>query len=184
MGCSTISLSGMKVGCKDNIGGIRKALIVKAEKLEGFTLSSGSTVSAFTWANTAATDNYFYVYEFRKNTSDYQSTINSDDALGTFSVDTNINLQFSNIETLKNLEIEAISKEDLAVIVWDNMGKAWLFGGGICNGKEELPVTCSAGTLNSGKATTDGGLYNITLSTSANHFPYEVSCEIPLAPTA
>lgn len=177
MACSNIQLNGMSVGCKDNIGGIRKAYICKNDDITSFSLSTANTVSAITMVSGKT----FATYEFRKNTSDYQCTITSDDAIGTFSIDSNINLQFSNITSIKNEEIEALGKEDLTVIVLDNMGKLWLFGGKSNGTKEELPVTCSAGTLNSGKATTDGGIYNITLSTSANHFPYEVTTTVPVA---
>lgn len=169
MACSNIILKGMGAGCKDNLGGIRKAFIIKEDDLTGVQKDSGNTVTGFTYASTGVT---FMKYHFRKNTSDYQCTINSDDALGTFAVENNINLQFSNISKEKNEEIEALGKENLVVVVLDNKGKYWLFGGGI-----DLPVTCNAGTLNSGKATTDGQLYNITLNNSTDHFPYEVDKE-------
>jgi len=172
MACSSITLAGINTGCKDNMGGIKEVYIIKKDYIESVTLTSNA-ISAITVSvvdPTAATpeDQPWSTYKFRKGTSQFTSTMTTDDAAGTMSFETVLALQFSKQETSKRLEIMALCMDDVAVIVLDNNGKYWYLG-------YDQPVTATAATAQTGTAFGDFGGYNVELTDNSKELPYEVT---------
>lgn len=163
MGFCTQTLGGIQRDCCSNKGGIREAYI--ANFAEGaFSVSTGGSITAVTSAVS------FYHYTFNKDTGSFTSTLNVDAANGINYVSSEINLIFSRMETLKRLEIAALSLGDLMMIIKDANGKLWAFG-------TEEPVNASAGTAESGVARGDRNGYSITFVDNSASYPMEVTAE-------
>lgn len=168
MACKSFALSGIALGCKDNIGGIKEVYIIKTDDVTAKELNTeNSQISTITLKESAK----FKTYKFRKNTASMVSSANSDDTVGNFSVGTELSLQFSKMETSKRLEIMALCMEDVEVIVLDWNGKYWYLG-------YDFPVTATTAQAQTGTASTDLNGYNVTLSDTSAEFPYEVPASI------
>ena len=165
MACS-ITMTGIPAECKDSIGGIKAAYIAEYADVE----STDETLGVISKIEMAA-GKTFKPFVFRKETGNFTSTINSDDAAGTTFVQSEIVLQFTKQETAKRLEIAALMVGNCAVIIEDGNGKFWFFG-------EDFPVVLTAGTAASGTAMGDFNGYNITLTDKSKALPKEVSAAI------
>ena len=165
MACSSIVLAGINTVCKDNMGGIKEVYIVKKDSITEVALTENQ-ISAITMAESAK----WSTYKFRKGTSQFTSTMTTDDAAGTMSFETVLALQFSKQDTAKRLEIMALCMDEVAVIVLDNNGKYWFLG-------YDNPVTATAATGQSGTAFGDFGGYNVELTDNSKELPYEVTAE-------
>lgn len=161
MGCCTV-LAGILKSCGAAIGGIKSAWIACADDVTGVTVTADQ-VSAI-----AASAGAFKEFQFRKDTGNFTTTINSDTTTGTLNYTTDIVLQFLKQETAKRIEVQALAQSDLAVIVLDSNGTYWYFG-------DSYPVTLSAGTGETGTALADFNGYNVTLQDVNLHMPYEVT---------
>lgn len=168
MACKSFALSGIALGCKDNMGGIKEVYIIKSGDVTAKTLNTEQSQIA---TITTAAEAKFKTYKFRKGTASMTSTAASDEAIGNFSVSTELALQFSKMETSKRLEIMALCLEDVEAIVLDWNGKYWYLG-------YDFPVTASAATAVTGTAGTDLNGYTVTLSDTSAEFPYEVPAEV------
>lgn len=160
MAFCTQTLAGIMRDCCNNKGGIREAWIGNYAD-NAFQVSGG----AITGVSTAVT---FYHYTFNKDTGSFTSTLNVDAANGVNYVSSEINLVFNRMETLKRLEIAALSLGDLVVVVKDANNKYWAFG-------TEEPVNASAGEAATGTARGDRNGYSITLLDNSSSYPMEVT---------
>ena len=165
MACS-ITMTGIAAECKDSIGGIKAAYIAEHADVRSLNEEMGVIT-----AITMATGKTFKPFVFRKETGNFTSTINSDDAAGTTFVQSEIVLQFTKQETAKRLEIAALMVGNCAVIIEDGNGKCWFFG-------EDFPVVLTAGSAASGTAMGDFNGYNITLTDKSKALPKEVSANV------
>ena len=165
MACS-ITMTGISSECKDSIGGIKAAYIAEHADVGSLT-ETQNVISAITMA----VGKTFKPFVFRKETGNFTSTINSDDAAGTTFVQSEIVLQFTKQETAKRLEIAALMVGNCAVIIEDGNGKFWFFG-------EDFPVVLTAGSAASGTAMGDFNGYNITLTDKSKALPKEVKADI------
>jgi hypothetical protein len=178
MACSSNTLAGIGLGCKDNMGGIKEVYLIEEENITKVEATEGQ-ISTLTLAESAS----FKTYKFRKGTSQFTSTMTTDEAAGTLSVQTDLALQFSKMETSKRLEIMLMCMESMKAIVLDANGKYWFLG-------YDFPVTASAATGQTGTNFGDFGGYNVTLTDNSKEFPYEVPAaiiedlEITAAPAA
>ena len=165
MACS-ITMTGIAAECKDSIGGIKAAYIAEHADVRSLNEEMGVIT-----AITMATGKTFKPFVFRKETGNFTSTINSDDAAGTTFVQSEIVLQFTKQETAKRLEIAALMVGNCAVIIEDGNGKCWFFG-------EDFPVVLTAGSAASGTAMGDFNGYNITLTDKSKALPKEVGANV------
>lgn len=168
MACKSFALSGIALSCKDNMGGIKEVYITKSSDVEGVTLNTEKTQIA---SITMAEGSKFKTYKFRKGTANMTSTAASDEAIGNFSVTTELALQFSKMETSKRLEIMALCLEDVVAVALDFNGKYWYLG-------YDFPVSATAATAQTGTASTDLNGYNVTLSDTSAEFPFEIPADV------
>ena len=166
MACGSITLAGIGLGCKDNMGGIKEVYLIKEDEVESIEVTEGA-VSAITIKSEAS----FKTYRFRKGTSSFTSTMTTDEAAGTLSVQTDLSLQFTKMETSKRLEIMAMCMDSLKGIVLDSNGKYWLLG-------YDFPISATAATGQTGTAFGDFGGYNVTLTDNSKEFPYEIPSSV------
>lgn len=169
MACKSFSLSGIAIPCKDNMGGIKEVYIAKSSDIVDIETNKDakSDVDASIKNIVLREGGQFKTYKFRKGTANMTSTAASDEAIGNFSVTTELALQFSKMETEKRLEIMAMCLEDVVVIVNDFNGRYWYLG-------YDFPVTATSATAQTGTAATDLNGYNVTLSDTSAEFPFEV----------
>lgn len=158
MSCSLYTLKGLASQCKDSMGGIKKVWLgVAPIKV---------TVDATTHTATIETDE-LKVYNFRKNTGSMTTTLNTSESSGN-SFTTEITLQFMKQETAKRLEVLGLLMQETVGVVLDGNGKYWIIG-------NDFPIEASAGTAETGTASTDLNGYNVTLSAESKELPYEIT---------
>lgn len=162
MSCSQ-TLGGIPSDCATSRGGILDAWIANHADVVKKELTD-DIITTITMAETAK----FKHYSFKKNTGSLTSTLTTEPTNGTNFVTSDLALVFGRMETAKRIEMEALSRGELVVIVKDANGKYWYLG-------YDAPVTASAGTGQTGTASTDGNNYQITLQDESNTYPYEVA---------
>lgn len=168
-------LSGLAKDCTPNKGGIKAIYIANFDEVESITMGtdiiSGDTISSNIISDIAmSTSKKFKKYSFRQETGSLTSTLTTDKTTGGYTVTNDISLVFTKMETVKRIEIAALSLGELAAIVEDENGKYWYVG-------KDNPLTASAGSANSGTARGDSNNYSITLQSMEDEFPYEVSAD-------
>jgi hypothetical protein len=163
-GCSQ-TLKGLQLTCDTSKGGIKEVYIAKFPGVSSAGTADGLTISAGT---VTAVDSgvTFYQYEFRRNTGSMTSTLNVDDANGTNYVSTDLVLQFNKMETVKRVEMSALSLQECLVIVVDSNNIAWVLG-------VNEAVTASAGSGQTGQAKNEGNFYQLTLQANDDTYPLE-----------
>lgn len=159
-------LSGLAKDCTPNKGGIKAIYIANFDEV---TVGDpeGDVISSITLSGGTK----FKKYSFRQETGSLTSTLTADKTTGANYVTTDISLVFTKMETVKRIEIAALSLGELAAIVEDENGKYWYVG-------KDNPLTASAGSANSGTARGDSNNYSITLQSMEDGFPYEVSKDV------
>lgn len=169
------NLVSVSVDCKPNKGGIVKAYIAQYEDgfFEVYADDTTNIPSQVIGYNSGASQSWesFKVINFRRNTSNFTSTLNRDDANGISYIQSDIALQFSKMETSKRLAVAAMALGEMMVVIEDANGEAWAFG-------VDRPVTASASVGNTGTNFSDGNNYQITLTDISDYYP------IPLTQTA
>lgn len=159
MACSSYTLSGIAVGCKDSIGGIKKAWFAPY----GVSVTVETDVLKIASEDIAS----FKAYNFRKATGSMTSTLNTSETAGN-SFTTEVTLQFLKQETSKRLEIMGLLMNELVGVIKDGNNKYWYIG-------YDYPVEGSAGTAETGTAMTDLNGYNITITDNSIALPYEIT---------
>ena len=189
MDCTSATLAGIKTGCKDNMGGIKEAYIMLLKDLQNSNLTVEEAFQTYqlegennTEYDTDAERNSYHTiitidttaaglfqkYTFRKQTGGLTSTLTVDDTVGTQYWTNSLTLQFSKMETVKAIEINALTVADSLVIVKDSNNKYWLLG-------YDNPVSTTEATGQTGTAYGDLNGYTITLTDMSKFLPYEVT---------
>ena len=167
MACKSIALSGIGLGCKDHMGGIKEIYLIDEASVGSITYDTeGKKITGITIKDDAK----FKTYRFRKGTSSMTSTMTTDEAAGTLSVETALELQFSKMETTKRIEIMGMCMGSMKGIVLDSNGHYWFLGA-------DNPISATAATGITGTAFTDFGGYTVTLTDNSREFPFEVDAE-------
>lgn len=161
MACSSVTLAGIGLGCKDSMGGIDLVYLNRHENVSSVT----PTLDVITTIALVEDAPKFQTYRLRRESSSLTSTLNTDEAAGSASYTNDIALQFSKMETSKRIEIQALAQDELDAIVKDRNGKYWYIE----------RVSASAGTAVSGQAIADLNGYTLTLSGVSAVLPLEVN---------
>lgn len=159
MACASYTMSGLAVGCKDSIGGIKKAWFAP------YGVTTSVSTNTLTIAPESIKD--FKVYNFRKATGSMTSTLNTSETAGN-SFTTEVTLQFLKQETSKRLEVMALLMNEMVGVIKDGNGKYWYIG-------YDYPIEATAGTAETGTAMTDLNGYNITITDNSIELPYEIT---------
>ena len=152
-------MSGLAVGCKDSIGGIKKTWFAP--------YGVQTTISQGTLSIDSDDIASFKVYNFRKATGSMTSTLNTSETAGN-SFTTEVSLQFLKQETSKRLEVMALLMNEMVGVIKDGNGKYWYIG-------YDYPIEATAGTAETGTAMTDLNGYNITITDNSIELPYEIT---------
>lgn len=163
----TQTYGGIHLDCTTSIGGIKKVWIADYNKVKPtLNTESGDTTNGGMITDISGLTE-FKQYQFRKETGSMTSTLTVDETAGINFVTTELNLVFTKMETAKRIEMSALAKGQLAVIVMDSNGKYWYLG-------YNDYVSSLAGGGNTGTAKTDQNAYTLTLKDESETYPYEV----------
>ena len=163
MACNTVTLSSIDARCDGSVGGIKRVLIANVDDIK--TVLVDETTQKIKEI-TLETGKKFEQWRFRKNTGSYSSSIERDLSIGTETVTTEVNLQFSRAEAQKRLDIQSAINANCVVIVED-MYSEYIYLG------LENEVTITAASMTSGTQTGDLSGFTLTftdLSTELPHF--------------
>lgn len=164
--CPT-TLNRIDVDCELTAGGIQRFIIAPREviNIPAPNASNMLDASAFT-----ATDSgvHFTEYKFRPQTSSITSTASVDVAIGSASITTEIQLQFTRIDTEKRVALQQLLGTGAIALVQTFDGK-WLFCG------FNMPIYATNLVQQSGLAISDLNGYTVTLTDISNQLPYFVN---------
>lgn len=158
------TLNGLGISCDTSLGGIKEVYIANYADVSKVTLDEVSgEITDIEMVGEAK----FMPYSFRKQTGSMTSTLNVDETNGVNYVSTELNLVFTKLETVKRVQMSALSQGQLAVIVKDSNNKYWYLG-------YDDYVSATAGTGETGTAKGDRNAYTITLRDESDTYPYNV----------
>ena len=126
MSCNT--LNGVVKDCNPNVKGIKSIFIAEHTEVASITESAGN-VTAITML--ASPVGYFYQFDFRKTSGSNYEENQIDPTQGFDGFTQTVNLIMNRREVTKRNEIAILAEgfRDLDVIVLDNNGIYWYFGG-------------------------------------------------------
>ena len=164
MACAQ-TISGLAKDCEVNMGGIRKVFIAIFDDVASVT-ETNNQISAITMDSTKK----FKTFLFADGSASFKTTPTYDRANGVHFYTTELTMVFSRMETVKRIEMAALSLSELAVIVQDKNGLYWYLG-------HDEPVAASAGEGATGTARADRNGYSITLQDNSLDWPMEVASD-------
>lgn len=148
---SCLLTSGYTLGCRDSIGGIKKAYIGNFNSGATYTFGGDDTITGFSGATVS-----YFTFEQEIETGEFNQTGAYSTENGTVFFDQQLSLMFhKNDSTLRN-QLLVLSQANMSVIVEDQRGEYWLMG--IQNG-----VRAINGAQNTGRAYGDMNGVTITL---------------------
>lgn len=160
MNCTSYTLSGLNAGCKDSVGGVAKVWLADFSAVEW-------TVDASTHLATPDATTAFKVYNLRKGAASMTSTFTDNENAGAF-FNVELSMNFLKMENTKRFEVMAMLMGQSTGVVKDKNGHYWAIG-------VREPLQGSAGTGETGTASSDANQYTVTISEEAAEHPYEIT---------
>ena len=160
------TLKGINSSCEGNIGGIQKLFIADFDAINVTPNYTGGTVSALT---ATTEDAKFYTYVLENEVGSATSTLTKGSG-GVHYYTHEINVQFSKMDPDKSLELQAISKGQVAVVTLDNNGKYWYYGADRYLSGEDT-------VAQSGQGFDDLNGYTSVLRGRSGYMPFELKGE-------
>lgn len=175
MACSKTLGGFTTLDCDPSKGGVKNIYIINYDAIEAIGTSEDSAtsetekVTGFTATTaTTVTDKKWHKYAMRRNTASMTSTLNFDETAGVNYVSTDVLLRFNKLDTPQRLEMTALCLAETRVVIEDANGKWWMVG-------IDEPVVPSAGSAQTGVQKSDGSYYELTLQSSDNTWPLQLS---------
>lgn len=165
--CSTISGVTYSL-CEANMGGVKAIYLCNRDDVTTIATGSDSAITGTCITGiTMATGKTFQEFTVRKNTCSMTSTLNVNDN-GTSYISTELSIVLRRMDSNKRMAMNALILGEVYAIVVDANNTAWLLG-------FDEPVTCTAGTGETGQAKSDANQYTITLTDESLEYPYELN---------
>ena len=173
MACNTVTLNGIIAKCDTATGGIKRVLIAQKDDVLNMVVDKATGIIT----DIEMEENkYFVQWLFRKNTGSYTTSLTSDPAIGTVSVTTDLQLQFTKAEATKRLEIQSAINAAAVVIIEmqdkieknDNLVNQYILLG------YDNEVSVTSVNMQSGTAMTDLSGFTLTLQDVSVELPYFV----------
>ena len=143
--------SGVQLGCRSNLGSLRKIWILGGE-VTSTTADANEEITAITGSGT------FYLFELEKNTSSLTETLNQSLENGTVFYQTDVSLVLHKLEQEKRNQIKLLARHtNLKVVAEDANGTQFYLGA-------ENGGYLSASTSATGTAMGDLNGYTLVLS--------------------
>ena len=168
MACNSIALNGITAHCDSAPGGLKEVYIAEASDVSALTYDeSDNNISKIEMT----TGKKFKKYTFRPGNCSFTSTFTSDQTTGSAYWTSELSLVFTKADSAKRLEIYALVTDDVVAIAQDKAGNFILIG-------DENPVNATAGTHETGTASSDKNAYSLTLSSESAQPPHFVDASI------
>lgn len=142
--------SGILLGCRDNVGGLKTMWITDFCNIASITQSTGDTITQISGTGT------FYCFELIRTSSQHTETVNASLENGTVFYQGETVAYFAKLEQAKRNILKTLAQSQrLAIVVEDNNGNYFYLG-------QTYGCFISAGTSVTGKALGDQNGYNMT----------------------
>lgn len=123
--------SGIAIGCRESIGGLKTAWILDASGEAITVTESAGVVSAISVGATSITSGFGEMFEFElvKQTSSLVEAVNASEENGTVFFNSTLSLIFNKLESSKLNALKVLAANSkLAIVVEDNNGTYWMPG--------------------------------------------------------
>lgn len=142
--------SGILLGCRDNVGGLKNMWITDFSNIAAVTQSTGDTITQISGSGT------FYEFQLIRTSSQHSETVNASLENGTVFYQGETVVYFAKLEQSKRNILKTLAQSQrLAIVVEDNNGAYFYLG-------QTYGCFISAGTSVTGKALGDQNGYNLT----------------------
>jgi len=159
---SCILSSDFTLPCRRNKGGVQKVYITELANTATLTVVSGA-VTVFT----LSTGKEFFEYNLGMGGSNATATVGGDRAVQSRFYTHSVNIQLPQQSTALRNELLVLGQVTVQIIVLDENGKYFLYGG-------YRGLEISEGTAQTGTASADLNGYNITFAGDELDLPIEV----------
>lgn len=162
-----ISLSGLGIDCaRDFSGGIKEVYIIEHQNISAITLNTtkDKITTITTTTGEGSTTNKFKTYKFRRETATLNTTLNVTNAP---MYSTELVLSFSKYDTTKRIEIAALAKGELSIIVRTVNDSFFYLG-------YDYPVEVTAGSVEFGQKMEDNNGMSLTFTDIAKQPIFEI----------
>lgn len=167
MACSQTLKGYTALDCAPSKGGVKNIYIANFDDVTAVGIDDASTAATVT-GFTMASGTTWHKYTMRRNTASMTSTLNFDETVGVNYVSTDVVIRFNKLDTPQRIEMSALVLAETRVVVEDANGKFWLMG-------LNEPCVPSAGTAQTGTQKSDGSYYELTLQSSDDTWPLQLS---------
>lgn len=157
MPCSQTLASYKLSDCFSSRGGI-KAVWAAPYVVDGFTMGESGTVTGFSTGVT------WFKQELHRNLASLTSTYNYDDSTRSSYVATEATWQYLKMQKESRLQMSALSKSDLMVVVEDANGTYFALG-------QQEPVKVTNGTGSTGTDRGERNAYEVTVTDFNEDYP-------------
>lgn len=142
--------SGIQLGCRDNVGGLKTMWITEFCNIDSITQSTGDTITQISGSGT------YYCFELIRTSSQHTETVNASLENGTIFYQGETVVYFSKLDQAKRNILKVLGQNQrLSILIEDNNGTYFLLG-------QTYGSFISAGSSVTGKALGDQNGYNIT----------------------
>lgn len=159
-------IAGMEMQCESNSGGIKNIFIANRSEIHSMDYADGKITGINMFASAL-----FKPFEFRKGGASFTSTLTVDDSTGVNFFTNELTINFARMDAVKRMELVALSKAELVVIIRDNNNVYHFLG-------MESPVYVSSAQGATGTAKTDANTYQIVLSDESLNYPPSVDASV------
>lgn len=150
------------IPCRRSKGGIKKIYVTELANTATQTIASGE-VTVFTLAS----GKQFFEYDLREGSSTADATIGGERAVGSRFYTHRVQIQLSQLDVTLRNEMLLLAQNIVQVIVLDQNGNYWLYGG-------VTGLEISEGLGQHGTASADLNGFNLTLTGDELDLPYAV----------
>lgn len=142
--------SGIALGCRDNVGGLKTLYITDYCNIASITQSTGDTITQISGTGE------FYCFALIRTTSQHTETVNASLENATVFYQGETVTYFAKLEQAKRNILKTLAQSQrLALVIEDNNGNYFFLG-------QTYGCYISAGTSQTGKSLGDAAGYNLT----------------------
>lgn len=171
MACSITS--GIPLGCRNSIAGVKTIYLTNFENVTGYTYSStqtgidaNSVITGMTF--TTGSTKPFYTFDVRRETAQYTEAIQSNIQNGTLFYEGTLSMFFEKVQTYIRNRVMLIAQARTIAIVLDKNGQYWLIG-------KTAGLDLTSGSVDLGKAAADANGYTLSFISQEPEEAIEVS---------
>lgn len=164
-----ILTSDFALPCRRSKGGVQKVYITELANTDTLTVASGVATTF-----TLSTGKEFFEYNLTMGGSSATATWGGDRAAGSSFYTHQVQIQLPQFETAIRNEIMLLGQNTLQMIVKDENGKYFLYGGYSDSAANARGLQLSEGTGQTGTASADLNGFNLTFTGDEIELPIEI----------